>query len=142
MVDSYTTARVLIDGSADGPALVLTQPLSFLGGVDSESGLITDRSHSQFGLRVTGSVLVMPQCRGSSSSSNVFAEAIRLGTAPAAVLLEEADEILAIGAFVAQALYGRTVPMLELSPGSLPNLLTGEHVSITQLGHIFVKSTN
>ncbi len=39
----------------------------------------------------------MPSGRGSSSSSYVFAEAIRAGTAPVAVVLGEADAIVALG---------------------------------------------
>ena len=46
----------------------------------------------------------MPSGRGSSSSSSVLAEAIRAGTAPAAIVLGEADPILALGAIVAREL--------------------------------------
>ena len=58
----------------------------------------------------------MPNGRGSSSSSSVLAEAIRLATAPAAIVLAEPDPILATGAIVAQALYRRSCPIIVLSP--------------------------
>jgi uncharacterized protein len=48
----------------------------------------------------------MPSARGSSSSSSVLAECIRLGTAPAAILLERPDPIVLIGVLVALELYG------------------------------------
>ena len=57
----------------------------------------------------------MPCGRGSSSSSTVLAEAIRLGTAPAAIVLSEPDPILVIGALVAQRLYARTCPIVVVS---------------------------
>ncbi|HEX6988308.1 MAG TPA: DUF126 domain-containing protein, partial [Bacillota bacterium] len=73
----------LVDGTASGPLLRLDEPLSFWGGLDPASGRIIDRRHPQHGLAVTGRVLLMPGGRGSSSSSTVLAEAIRLGTGPA-----------------------------------------------------------
>jgi PAS domain S-box-containing protein len=50
----------------------------------SRHGRIIDRSHPDLGARVTGTILVMPGGRGSSSSSSVLAEAIRRGTGPPA----------------------------------------------------------
>ena len=89
--------RTLVPGTAEGRALVLDEPLSFWGGVDPETGDITDVRHPQHGASVTGRILVMPSGRGSSSSSSVLAESIRAGTAPAAIVLGEADPILALG---------------------------------------------
>ena len=61
---------------------------------------------------LTGRVLCMPSGRGSSSSSYVFAESIRTGTAPAAVVLGEPDAIVALGAIVAAELYGIEIPVI------------------------------
>ena len=52
-----------------GVALVLEAPLSLWGGLDPATGLIVDARHPQRGVSVTGTVLVMPAVRGSSSSS-------------------------------------------------------------------------
>lgn len=98
-------------GRASAELVVLDEGLSFWGGYDPETGLIVDRSHPQFGESLAGKVVFMPHGRGSSSSSSVLAESIRLGTAPAALLLGEADSILVIGARVAEMLYDRTLPI-------------------------------
>jgi uncharacterized protein len=105
-------ARTLVAGEGEGDALVLDEPLSFWGGVDPATGDIVDVHHPQRGANVTGRVLVMPSGRGSSSSSSVLAEAIRVGTAPAAIVLAEPDPILALGSIVARELYGRGVPIV------------------------------
>ncbi|WP_027050960.1 aconitase X swivel domain-containing protein [Mesorhizobium erdmanii] len=99
-------------GEADGLALVFSQPLSFWGGIDAETGEIIDHSHPGLGQSVTGRILVMPSGRGSSSSSSVLAEAIRRGTAPAGILLERPDPILAVGAIVAEFLYDIHMPLV------------------------------
>src|SRR6478609_3744156 len=107
--------QALSAGRAEAPALVLAEPLSFWGGIDVESGTVIDRSHPDLGTRVTGTVLVMPGARGSSSSSSVLAECLRLGTGPAAIVLSIPDPILTVGAIVAQTLYGLTCPIVVCS---------------------------
>lgn len=107
--------RFLVEGPVDGTALVLDEPLSLWGGLDPVTGKIVEANHPQRGQIVTGRILVMPSGRGSSSSATVLAESIRLGTAPAAIVLGEADEIIAIGALVAEALYGVTTAVFLAS---------------------------
>ena len=105
----------LVAGEARGPILAIA-PLSFWGGYDPEAGRVIDRSHPALGAELAGRILVMPCGRGSSSSSTVLAEAIRLGTAPTAIVLSEPDPILVIGALVAQRLYPRACPIVLLPP--------------------------
>jgi predicted aconitase with swiveling domain len=112
-------ARSLVAGTAEGRALVLDEPLSFWGGIDPATGDIIDPRHQQHGANVAGRILVMPSGRGSSSSSSVLAEAIRVGTAPAAIVLGEADPILALGAIVARELYGTTIPVVVRAESAL-----------------------
>lgn len=122
--------RVLVQGSARGEAVLLEQPLSFWGGVDPGTGTVIDRRHPQAGVRLGGRVLVMPFGRGSSSSSTVLAEAIRLGTAPAAIVLMEPDPILALGAMVAQELYGRSLPIVVVPPDDYRRIRSGDTVTV------------
>jgi hypothetical protein len=105
--------RFLVEGDADGRVLVLEEALSFWGGFDPETGRIIGR-HPQRGRSVTGRIIVMPGGRGSSSSSSVLAEALRAGTGPAAIVLAEPDEIIALGAIVAEELYGTQCPVAVL----------------------------
>ena len=105
-------AHATAAGEAEGPALVLSHPLSFWGGIDVETGRIIDHSHPDRGAAVTGRILVMPGGRGSSSSASVFAESIRRGTGPAAIVLATADPILTAGALVADLLYGTQCPVV------------------------------
>ncbi|QKC82947.1 DUF126 domain-containing protein [Mesorhizobium sp. NZP2077] len=114
-------------GEADGLALVFSQPLSFWGGIDAETGEIIDHSHPGLGQNVTGKILVMPSGRGSSSSSSVLAEAIRRGTAPAGILMERPDPILAVGAIVAEFLYEIRMPLVVCY---IAGFVSGDRISI------------
>jgi len=115
-------------GEAEGEALVLTMALSFWGGIDPESGLIIDHSHPQRGACISGRVLVMPGGRGSSSSSAVLAEAIRLRTGPCAIVLGSSDPILVVGAIVARFLYDLPCPIVVCD---ITGMASGDRVRVT-----------
>jgi predicted aconitase with swiveling domain len=115
--------RTLAPGEGEGHALVLEEPLSFWGGLDPATGRVIDVHHPQRGALVAGRVLMLPAGRGSSSSSYVLAEAIRAGTAPAAIVLLEPDRIVVLGAIVARELYGHHVPVVQLDGSTYDRLV-------------------
>lgn len=123
-----------------GEALVLSEGLSLWGGMDPATGELVDAHHPQRGARLAGRVVVMPSGRGSSSSASVLAEAVRAGSAPAAILLAEPDLILAVGSAVAEELYGRVVPVIVLSPGELAAIPDGATVRIGPDGPSIVRT--
>jgi uncharacterized protein len=125
--------RTLVAGTAEGEVLVLDEPLSFWGGIDPATGEVIDVRHPQRGANVAGRVLVMPSGRGSSSSSNVLAECVRAGTAPAAIVLAEPDPIIALGAIVARELYGRPIPLVVVAD---LGLRTGDEVTVRADGPV------
>lgn len=123
--------RPLSPGTAEGIVLRLDEPLSFWGGLDAETGEIVDRRHPQVGVNVTGTILVMERGRGSSSGSSVLAEAIRNGTAPSAIVMAERDEIVALGAIVADEIYGIKVPVVVVSPSDHSLLVDGSAIRVS-----------
>ena len=120
----------------EGTALVLDEPLSLWGGMDPATGEIIDARHPQRGASLAGRVVVMPAARGSSSSASVLAEAVRAGTAPAAILIGEADLILAIGSAVASELYGKVVPVVVIGRAKLAEIGDGARVTLADDGTI------
>lgn len=124
-------AETLVPGKARGAPLKLDEPLSFWGGFDPKTGLVIDRMHPQRGALVAGHVLMMAAGRGSSSGSAALAEAIRLGTAPAAILLLERDAIVIVGAMVAVELYGATCPVALVGARNWLHLGEAKVLSVT-----------
>ena len=133
-------AQTLVAGEAAGPTLVLDQPLSLWGGIEPVSGAVSDRLHPQLGECVTGRVLVMPGGRGSSSSSTILAELVRLGTAPAAIVLRDPDHILVAGALVARELYGRAIPIVVLPEPGYSSVRTGDQIALETDGTLTTSS--
>ncbi|MEK9722848.1 MAG: DUF126 domain-containing protein [Rhodospirillaceae bacterium] len=127
------TARVLIDGAAEGPVLRLAEPLSFWGGVDPVSGRIVQPAHPDCGADLAGTVLALPGLIGSSSSSAVLLELIRAGCAPAAVVMAEVDAILALGAAAAEELGLAAPPVLH---AAVDDFVTGQRAAVRPGGHI------
>ncbi|MCY4008988.1 MAG: DUF126 domain-containing protein [Chloroflexi bacterium] len=135
-MNSSFQAQVILPGAAAGQLLVLSEALSFWGGVDPRSGDIIDERHPQRGRNVAGRILALPKGRGSSSASSILLEACRRGTAPAAILTRELDGILALGAVVARELYDVRLPMFTLNATHYRQLRDGRWLRIRDDGWI------
>jgi predicted aconitase with swiveling domain len=118
----FVAAEALCFGSGEGEILILDEALSFWGGTNLETGVITDIHHPQHGVSLGGRVLVMSASRGSSSSSSVLAEQIRAGVAPVAILLGVRDAIIVLGALAAAEMYDNRMPILLLDDAALAAL--------------------
>jgi predicted aconitase with swiveling domain len=107
--------RALVPGEAQGETLITDEPLSFWGGYDQHTGEIIDRRHPLSGEIAAGKVLVLPSTRGSSTTTAILLESVRLGTQPAAVLTRGTDSFLALASIVADELYQLPFPVIALS---------------------------
>ncbi len=129
---------ILVPGRAgEGPALVLSAPISFWGGVDPASGRIADVRHPDCGRSIAGTVLFLPGTIGSSSASAVLLELVRNGHAPAALVLDHADAILLLGLVVAREM-GWATPMALRLDRAKHAQFAGSGVAIEADGRIGV----
>ncbi len=122
--------RSLHPGRARARLVRLEQPLSLWGGVDL-TGSVVEARHPQYGVSLAGRVVLLTVGRGSSSSTAMLAELIRVGFAPAALLLAECDTILVTGALVAAEMYGRSMPIAQLGATDLSGLVTETEIEVT-----------
>ncbi|MBM3520486.1 MAG: DUF126 domain-containing protein, partial [Alphaproteobacteria bacterium] len=123
-----------------GEVIVLEEPLSFWGAYEPRTGAIIDVHHPQRGASLTGRIVLMRESRGSGSAPGAIAEAIRLGTGPAGLILVAPDINLAVGAAVAATLYGRHCPVLAVSEERFAALRKARHLSIADDGAISVET--
>jgi predicted aconitase with swiveling domain len=137
MVKTFA-GKPVVPGTAEGAAIVSSEPISFWGGVSPSTGEITDRRHELSGTVVTGSVFVFPHGKGSSTASAILLESVRAGTAPAAIINLKPAPILALGAIIAEELYHRTVPIVVLSREDFDAIEDGDHVMVEPDGTITV----
>lgn len=128
--------RPIVEGEAEGEALVTGEALSFWGGYDFHTGDIIDKHHPLAGVRAAGRVLAVPFSKGSSTTTAVLLEAVRAGTAPAAILTTGADTFFALASIVAGVMYGKSFPVIALEAADLASLATGARLRVRRDGTI------
>ncbi len=78
----------------------------------------------------------MPFTRGSSTTTAILLEAVRVGTAPAAIVTSQIDAFLALASIVADELYGKPIPIVALEPGDFATLRTGQRIELREDGRL------
>jgi predicted aconitase with swiveling domain len=131
--------KIILAGEARGKALVGNEPLSFWGGYDWKTGEIIDRRHVLSGSMARDRILAIPFTRGSSTTTAVLLEAIRAGTAPAAIITTDVDFFFALASVVADELYKSPLPLIALARHDFEQLKTGDEVQITREGLVIVE---
>jgi uncharacterized protein len=91
--------RSICSGLAEGEALVTKQGISFLGGVDPETGVITEVDHELRGKELKGKILVLPSLKGSAGAMWIIIRLAANGKGPRAIVISQADTIL-VGAVI------------------------------------------
>jgi predicted aconitase with swiveling domain len=137
VAERVINGRAIVAGKADGEALVTHDALSFWGGYDFHSGEIIDKHHPLAGVCAAGRILAVPFSKGSSTTTAVLLEAVRAGTAPAAILTTGADAFFALASIVADVMYGKSFPVISLEPDDFASLRTGERLRIGENGSIW-----
>jgi uncharacterized protein len=99
--------RSIARGNGRGPLLVSPAPISFLSGVDPDTGIIVEKGHPLQGKCIAGTVLVFPYGKGSTVGSYILYALSRNGHAPAAIINTEAEPIIATGAIIGE------IPMVD-----------------------------
>ncbi|MFT0183551.1 aconitase X [Pseudomonas benzopyrenica] len=122
--------RCLVAGHARGRLAWAPLGLSFWGGVDPASGRVIDRHHPLHGLELAGRILAIPSGRGSCTGSAVLLELLLAGKGPAALLLAEPDEILSLGAIVAEELFSCSLPVVSLGTEAFAALAERDEIAV------------
>ena len=120
----HIVARSISRGVGTGELLISPAPISFLSGVDPETGVIVEKGHPLFGKCIAGKVLAFPYGKGSTVGSYVLYALSRNGHAPAAIINEEAEPIIVTGAIIAK------IPMVDRMTVPLNRLQDGVRVTV------------
>jgi len=94
--------RTIYPGLTSGKALVSQMGISFYGGVNPETGVVSEDGHDLQGLSIASKVLVFPTGKGSTVGSYVLYRLKKNGTAPLAIINAECETITAVGCIIAE----------------------------------------
>jgi uncharacterized protein len=79
-------ARGIVTGTANGPALVSAEAVSFLGDIDIRTGRVVGDLPSVRNASVRGTVLIMPYTRGSAGAWRFLYQLFKHGNHPVAIV--------------------------------------------------------
>ena len=94
--------RKIYKGIAEGEAIVTKNGISFYGGVDPDTGKVVEVGHELEGQSVTGKILVFPTGKGSTVGSYTMYRMKKNNKAPAAIVNEQIDTIIAVGCIISE----------------------------------------
>jgi hypothetical protein len=94
--------RLISKGVAEGEALTTSQPISFYGGVDPDTGVIIEKGHELEGKKLKGKILVFPNGKGSTVGSYTLYRMKKNNTAPFGIINKECETVVAVGAIISQ----------------------------------------
>ena len=112
-------------GKAEGEAIILEAPFSFLGELDPDTGKLASPLNKHFGQDLRGKVIVTPTGKGSSMGPVISWYAMKAGNNPAAIICLKAEAILASAAIMAG------IPMVDkLDKNPLELIRSGDYVEV------------
>ena len=116
--------RAIANGIASGEALISSDAISFLGGVDAKTGVVVEKGHALEGKCIAGKVLIFPHGKGSTVGSYVLYQLAKNKVAPVAIVNEKAEIIVAVGAIVAE------IPMVDMVETGMEGFKDGDLLEV------------
>jgi len=99
--------KTVFKGKVKGEALITKQQISFYGGVDPDTGVVTEKGHELEGKSVAGKILVFPSGKGSTVGSYGLYRMKKNGVAPLGMINQNCETIVAVGAVISE------IPMVD-----------------------------
>jgi predicted aconitase with swiveling domain len=114
--------RKIYKGTIEAEAIVTKEGISFYGGVDPDTGEVVEVGHELEGQSITGKVLVFPTGKGSTVGSYTMFRMKKNNMAPAAIVNEQVDTIIAVGCIISE------IPCVDKI--NINNIKTGQKVVV------------
>lgn len=116
--------RKISKGKATAEAMISTEPISFFGGVDPDTGVVVEKGHPLEGKSVSGKVLIFPKGKGSTVGSYTLYRLKKKNKAPAAIINKASEPIVAVGAIISE------IPMVDMPKKPIDGIKDGDTVTV------------
>ena len=110
---------IVFNGKAKAEALVTTDQISFYGGIDPETGIVTEKGHELEGQNFAGKVLVFPSGKGSTVGSYGLYRLKDNGVAPAGMINSDCETIVAVGAIISEIPMVNKIDIAKIKTGDM-----------------------
>jgi len=114
--------RKIYKGIAEAEAIVTKDGISFYGGVDPDTGIIVEVGHDLEGQSITGKILVFSTGKGSTVGSYTMYRMKKNNMAPAAIVNESIDTIIAVGCIISEIPCVDKIDINRIKTGQIVNV--------------------
>ena len=114
--------RIIKYGKVEGEAIVSSESIGFLGGVDPETGVVIEKGHPLEGKNIKGKILIFPTGKGSTVGSYILYRMKKNNVAPLGIINEECEPITAVGVIISD------IPCVDKI--KINEIKTGDNVKI------------
>jgi len=121
--------RIIKYGKVEGEALVSNQPIGFFGGIDPNNGVVIEKGHPLEGKNISGKILIFPTGKGSTVGSYILYRMKKNGVSPIAIINEECEPIVAVGAIISDITCVDKINIKEIKNGDKVRI-EGERVIV------------
>ncbi|PHY08749.1 MAG: hypothetical protein CK527_05200 [Nitrosarchaeum sp.] len=114
--------KILVKGKTQGIILKSLNPINFLGTVDKQTGVISDKNHDLFDKSIKNCILVFPNGVGSSVGAYTIYSIKSNNVAPLAMICQKADLTVATGCALAN------IPLIIVNENEFSSFHTGQKI--------------
>ncbi len=127
-------AKPIVKGQVEAEVLFSRSPISFIGGVDPQTGLIRDPLNDCQGQSMADKIYVFPFGKGSSGAGLVLLELARVGKAPLAMINLRTDSVVLTGPLICREFYQKLIAVVNVDEAGMDQLATAKRVRIDANG--------
>jgi predicted aconitase with swiveling domain len=125
MSDTVIRGHVGIGPAVQGIALAAADDFSARYDLDRERGIVSRPSHKLYGMNYVGCILVLNAAKGGVASAWMLREMVQTKLAPLALLLNNANPVMAQGAAFAQ------LPLIDRFETDITSAIkTGDRIAV------------
>jgi len=125
--------KKIVDGKANGVALLSNRPINMLSMLDTKTGRITDKDHDLFNQTVKDRILILPNCIGSSVGAYIFYSLKINGVSPKAIICtNRCDIITASGCAISK------IPLVDATDSNFESLNNNTNVTVDATNQIII----
>ena len=128
-------SKPIIKGQAEAEILFSRKPISFIGGVDPQTGIIRDPLNDCEGKSIADKIYVFPFGKGSSGAGLVLLELARVGKAPVALVNLRTDSVLMTGPLICREFYKKLIPVVNVDEAGMDQLAEASNIRIEADGY-------
>ncbi|MBF0528104.1 MAG: DUF126 domain-containing protein [Deltaproteobacteria bacterium] len=123
-------AKPIVKGQVEADVLFSRSPISFIGGVDPQTGVIRDPLNDCQGKSMADKIYVFPFGKGSSGAGLVLLELARVGKAPAALVNLRTDSVVMAGPLICREFYRKLITVVNVDETGMDMLAAAKRVKI------------